>query len=192
MEGANRIIQLENNLRELITRWERYFGGDLKLPPLREKEILSRRLRLLSEHGPQRSADRFRLDQLQHRFMTYAMNWERMLREREEGIRRFVPGRKPTKEPVAVGEKQNPANTLPGRSVDESGAEALFVRWKEAKEKIGEEVRVDQKTFGTQIDDQRRQLEEKIGRPVEFDVKVEDGKVKLTARRIDRANSEEK
>ena len=85
MDLSSTIYSLEGDLRELITRWDRFFSGDLKTPPTREKEILGGRLRALSEDsGGAQSGDRFRLDQLQHRFMSYAMNWQRLLRDRSQ------------------------------------------------------------------------------------------------------------
>ena len=191
MEPTTRITQLERDLRELIKRWDRFFSGELPVPPIREKNVLNRRLRQLGEGGFRRSADQFRIDQLQHRFMSYATNWERMLREREEGVRRYIPGRGSARSipppPAASGR----TNAQASPSVNEDELQGLFGRWKEAKEGLGQKVGVDASAFEAQIETQRRQLEKKFGQPVKFEVKVESGRVKLTARRVGRPDGEE-
>lgn len=82
MDMTGRVEQLERELRDLILQWERFFSGDRKEPPQKEREALNRRLRLLAEHGSGSRAVQFRFEQLQHRFATYNALWERQLRER--------------------------------------------------------------------------------------------------------------
>ena len=193
MDLSSTIPGLEGDLRTLITRWDRFFAGELRVPPNREKEILGRRLRALSEKSSgEPSGDRFRLDQLQHRFMTYAVNWERLLREREEGVRRFIPGKK--KEagvPVSPGPQSPAPNARPVASVDLDDTGDLFDRWCSVKAGIGQDVKIDRQAFEAQIDRQRRDIEARMGSKVEFEVTVADGKVKVTARRTDKKDEEE-
>jgi hypothetical protein len=89
MSLTDQIAQLDKDLRDLIVSWERFFAGDLRVPPHNDHSRFSNRLRALSGKPNRRRADQFRLEQLQHRFTSYAANWERMLREREEGRGRF-------------------------------------------------------------------------------------------------------
>lgn len=179
MEIGDQVAILERALKDLITKWERYFAGDLRVPPVDDRERLTRRLRHLSEHPPQRRADQFRAEQLQHRFMSYAMNWERLLREREEGRGRSVVALRGQR-PLAV---EAPPDATPPSSVDRQDAPSLFDRFVAAKESLGQGVRVDRPAFEAQLATQKAQLEERLGHPVQFDVRVEDGKVKLAARR---------
>lgn len=129
------------------------------------------------------STDRFRLEQLQHRVMSYMMNWERMLREREEGVNRWVPGRSAAH--GAAPQKSPPlkANGETAAPVDSSGGESLFDRWRAAKSDLGQKVTVDREVFEARIEAQRRDLEGRMGTSVVFEVKVADGQVKVTARR---------
>ena len=193
MDFSSRIISLEGDLRTLITRWDRFFGGDLRMPPVREKEILGRRLRKLTETSSSaHSGDRFRLSQLQHRFMSYSMNWERLLREREEGVRRFVPGQKTGgRTPVAARPGTTSGNDELPMSVDLGDGEDLFDRWCAVKGEVGQEIKIGRQAFENQIDRQRLEIEKKMGSRVAFDVSVVDGKVKLTARRTGRKNHKE-
>jgi hypothetical protein len=167
------LTMLERALRDLITKWERFFAGDLRVPPHADRERLARRLRLLAERPSKRSEERFRAEQLQHRFMTYAQNWERMLREREEG--RAYGGR---------GLQTPGPDATTSASVEHSGRSTpLYERYVEARRALGEDVTVDRSAFEAQLASQRARLEQKLGHGVEFDVRVEGGKVKLAARR---------
>ena len=193
MDLSSKITGLEGNLRTLITRWDRFFAGDLKVPPTREKEILGKRLRALAEDsGGAHAGDRFRLDQLQHRFMSYGTNWERLLREREEGIRRFIPGKREGRGvSVSPPPQELTTNARPVASVDQVDAGGLFENWCAAKAEIGQDVKIGRQAFEDQIDRQRQDIETRMGSKVVFEVTVADGKVKLTARRTSNADDEE-
>lgn len=175
---GGRITQMENELRLLIRNWDRYFSGDIRVPPLKEKSALAAKLRQMSDHPPRRSVDRFRAEQLQHRLMSYSANWERMLREREEGIQRGRPLRAVVASPVLP---EATPNAGAPKAVDK--AEDLYSRWMGAKSSVGEDSKMTRDAFEEKLRGQRRQLEEKFGCAVSFDVKVDGKKVKLTARK---------
>ena len=175
MDGAE-ILMLEKALKDLIHRWERYFAGDLRVPPQIERDRLARRLRMMTEKPTRRSAERFRVEQLQHRFMTYAQNWERMLREREEGRGRSAALLRAQREASST-------DAPPSPSVHPQDEASLYDRFVEARQALGQEVHVQREAFESQLRAQREGLEQKLGHGVQFDVKVEDGKVKLAARR---------
>jgi 5-methylcytosine-specific restriction endonuclease McrA len=178
---AESITLVEQALRDLIRDWERYFAGDLRVPPHAKHERISGRLRSLSQQPPQRRADQLRLEQLQHRFMSYTMNWERMLREREEGRGRFAAGGRAQAAPSHAQ-----ANDSPASSVDVGDSGSLYERYVAAKREHGEDVQLDRRAFDAQIATERRKLEGRLGQKVRFDVLIEDGKVKLAARKVRR------
>jgi hypothetical protein len=183
MRVGDQITVLEGSLKELIRLWERFFAGDVKVPPQSQREQLQRRLRQLSDGAHIiRSADRFRLEQLQHRFMTYAMNWERMLREREEGRGRSMAVIRAT---ARAGQPSPPpaTNGRAAAAVHSGGGDDLFERYRSAKEDLGQKSGLDRVAFEKQISSQRSTLEAKLGREVSFDVKVADGKVKLVVKK---------
>ena len=185
MNVSEQIVLVENALRDLIRDWERFFAGDLKVPPEAKQERLERRLRMLSGASVQRRADQFRIENLQHRFMTYAANWTRMLREREEGRGRFA-----TSGPTP-GRAQPATNGDSASSVSTPESPALYDRYVVAKRERGLEVSVSRKDFEAQIASQRKKLEERLGQAVRFEVHVADGKVKLAARRVASASRED-
>jgi predicted DNA-binding protein (UPF0251 family) len=123
-----------------------------------------------------RRAEQFRIEQLQHRFMTYSQNWERMLREREEGR---------TVQPHTDSELRRPpaANTAAAGSVDKAEESALFDRYQSAKAERGLDVGVDRETFDKQIAEQRKKIEKRLGREVRFDLQIEGDKVRVVAKK---------
>jgi len=176
MELIEQITILERALQEHIRKWEKYFSGVDRVPPQEEKEHINRRIRRLAEQTVNRRAEQFRIEQLQHRFMTYSQNWERMLREREEG--RAV-------QPHTDHELRRPAATNTGStgSVDTPDDAALFDRYRSAKAERGLDVGVDRATFDQQIAEQRKKIEERLGRKVRFDLQIEGDKVRVVAKK---------
>lgn len=187
MNLAEQLAIVDHALQGLIRDWERFFAGDLRVPPHDDRDRLARRLRLLAESSAGSRADRYRLEQIQHRFMTYSQNWERMLREREEGR---IRGGAPVRHPTAESPAPRP-NVRQRSAVDDQGDGSLYDRWAAAKRSQGLEVGVDRATFEHQLAEQRTKIEAKLGNEVRFDVLIDDGKVRLAARaKKARANRE--
>jgi hypothetical protein len=173
--------QVEPWIDELARKWERYFARDPKvpLPPERESSALERRLRELSRGDPPTAAERFRLEQLLHRFSLYNTLWRRQLRDREEareGLRR-----------AALSTQVNAEAPASVPLVDEY--EGLFRRYRAELQKAGRALNVDAGRFREALEAQRQQLEAK-GAVVEgFDVVSSNGQVKVLAR-VRRGRSE--
>ena len=180
MDLEQKIQMLERDLREQVKNWERFFSGGLRVPPEVERTRFAQRLRNLAEQTFQRRADQFRVEQLQHRFMSYSQNWERMLREREEG--RLPTGGGAASQPTHphIEETNGPTVT----SVDRAGRGSLYDRYVSAKRQLGLDVRMGRLEFEKQLEERREQLQKDLGRQVQFEVRVEDGKVKLAARKV--------
>jgi len=185
----DQIQTVERALREHITRWERFFAGDLRVPPVDDRDRIARRLRWLSEQSTTRFEDRFRITNLQHRFQAHAQNWERMLREREEGRGRFASPASQSAAPPPPPEPPGPDAGPPGPVHPEEPAD-LFDRYAAAKRSLGQEVAIDRTAFESQIEKQREVLAGRLGSDVRFDVVVEGAKVKLAARRRGPATKE--
>lgn len=179
MDLIEQIVILERALQEHIKDWERFFSGLLKVPPQNDRDRFTRRLRHLSNQTINRRAERFRLEQLQHRFMTYSQNWERLLRDREEGR-----GTHAQAEASGVHRTPLPANEGASVSVEKTAGDVLFDRYLAAKQELGLDVRVNREGFEEQIAVQRQKIEERLGRKVRFEVQVEDGRVRVVARKI--------
>jgi len=179
------VARLERELAELILEWERFFSGDRRTPPAIERDRLRRRIRDAAEARGVRGALAFRLEQLQHRFATYAALWERLLREREEGRRAGIVRRVET--PVAGRPAPPPPANASGTAAVPGGEADLYERWRRAKERLGDRVALGRDEFEARLEAERVRLREQLGGEVEFDVIVRDGKVRLAARRGRRA-----
>jgi len=185
MDLEQKIQMLERDLRELVKNWERFFSGGLRVPPEIERTKFAQRLRSLAEQTFHHRRDQFRVEQLQHRFMSYSQNWERMLREREEGRMPHAEGIGSHQTRPLIEQTHSPTVT----SVDSSGRGSLYDRYVSAKRQLGLDVRMGRAQFEKQLASQREQLQEKLGRQVQFEVRVEDGKVKLAARKVRKRES---
>lgn len=176
MELTEQISILERALQEHIRKWDRFFNGGEKVAPQVERDRIARRIRFLSEQTVNRRAEQFRIEQLQHRFTTYSTNWERMLRAREEGRTPSGHTNPTLRAPEAANEK-TPA------AVNAGEEKSLYDRYCTAKADRGLDVNVTRETFDQQIALQREKIEGRLGREVRFDVQVEDGKVRVVARK---------
>lgn len=183
----DQIVTVERALREHITRWERFFAGDLRVPPVDDRERIARRLRWLGEQSTTRFEDRFQITNLQHRFQAHAQNWERLLREREEGRGRFAASPAQTAAPPPAPAEPDAA---PPGPVHRDEPADLFDRYAAAKRSLGQQVAVERAVFESQVERQREALAGRLGSDVRFDVVVEGDKVKLAARRRGTATKE--
>lgn len=155
---------------------QRFFVGDLKIPPETLKDNIAndlRRLRPLASKGG--TAGSYRLSSLEARFNSQVDLYERRMREQEEGARRTaeVPAEAdPTRDGVRVGRggADNAVETL---------YKSLYMRDGKPSPKM------DLEKFRSYIHQQTRSIQEKTGASgVSFRIAVEDGKKKLKARPI--------
>ena len=157
MSTPDLVAQLERWLAELARKWDRYFVGDrqVPVPPERERAALERRLQELSRGEGRTASEKFRMEQLLHRFATYNQLWQRMLRDREEA-----------------------------RVVPEGGGEyqGVFARYVDALKTAGQGAPVEFDGFRHALERQRQQIESR-GAVVEgFEVVEEAGSVRVRAR----------
>ena len=173
MSTPDLVGQLERWLVELARKWERFFAGDrqVPLPPERERAALERRLQELSRGEGRTASEKFRMEQLLHRFSTYNQLWQRLLRDREEAR-------------VKAGISRRALNETPAPSVPDGGEEyqAVFSSYVGALNKIGKTAPVGLDRFEQALKDQRRQLESRGAIVEGFEVVEEDGGVRVRAR----------
>jgi len=78
---------LERGITALRIEYERFFGGELKRPPLVPRRAIEENLRRLGNAEIDKAAERYRLQTVQSRYNAYAELWEKRMRAREEGQR---------------------------------------------------------------------------------------------------------
>ena len=77
--------KLEEDIRKLKTKYDSFFTGIMKVPPMHERRMLEVYLHELSKLKIRDNGRRFRLTQLLSRYNQYRELWGRKMREREEG-----------------------------------------------------------------------------------------------------------
>jgi len=77
--------KLEEDIRKLKTKYDSFFSGIIKVPPMHERRMLEVYLHELSKLKIRDNGRRFRLTQLLTRYNQFRELWGRKMREREEG-----------------------------------------------------------------------------------------------------------
>ncbi len=87
--------ELDRGITALRVEYERFFGGDVRRPPVPGRRNLEETLRRLGNAEMEKAAERFRLQTLQSRYSAFAELWDKRMQAREEGrtgpIRRLAP-----------------------------------------------------------------------------------------------------
>ena len=171
MAAPDPVEELERSLGELARQWERFFAGDrqVSIPPERQLAALDRRLREVSRSEPPTASEKFRMDQLLHRFAALSQLWQRQLRQREE---------------ASAAAAQRVLNARSPQPVSEMGEEyrTVFAQYLEALERTGHGVAVEYARFRDTLEQQRRQLEGRGATVEDFEVVTEGGRVRVRAR----------
>ncbi len=152
---------------------QRFFAGDLKLPPEELQEKISADLRRLRSASRKGAAANFRLGSLEAQFQSHLDLFGRRLRERERG----------ETYPAAAAEKAALPDPMRGVVLGPEGSsaavEALYKGLHQRNPKM------DLERFRTYIRHQAEVIRAKTGcREIQFRIAVQDGKVKLKARPV--------
>ncbi len=189
------IAQLERQIRELKTLYEKYFAGLEKREPLRLREEVARLIRNYSGTTLTNTGHAFKLNQLTASFSSLNAYWTRVSQQIEEGTYAR------DKFKLKLKERQRGATPAAKPGVDETTAGGGAVRFKEGVEPGGKEIerlytqllaakkQAGEPTAGLKpevlaatIKQQLPQIARRFGaQAVEFRVVVEGGKAKLKA-----------
>ena len=178
---------LDKSIATLKLDYERFFSGDLKVPPLPVRKSVEQVLRRVGNVSLDRAEERFRLQALQSRFTALSELWEKRLLAREEGRSRVGPA-------VRVRPVERPAAAPPGdaraaASVKGSGRgdlRSLFDRYCAARAALGEDAsRLRYDRFEELVKRQAAEIRKATGATrLAFDVQTRDGKVRLVGRSL--------
>lgn len=165
--------RIEATIREIDQNYEKYFAGVERRPPEKLREDLGLELRRMANRYIPQTDLRYRYQMLATRFHSYCGNWERLMRQIEEG--KFV----------RKLERLRGGNAGPGPSRKEESTPPV----QSEAERISAEIAAisgkapDRQKIATFLAEQRVQLSSRFaGRDIEFLVLCEDGKPKLKAR----------
>ena len=173
---------LSRDIQQLRIDFERFFAGDLHVPPEDLRTRIQTRIRGLRSNSGLSAVESFRLGDLEARLNSYSELFNRRLRDREEGRLRQASRATPPPE----SHFDPTAGIVVSRQPDEAAVTALFQGLVSAPG--GQSV--DLETFKTYLSRQAAAIREKTGcEEVQFRVTTEDGKVKLKARPLSSART---
>ena len=170
-----------NRLTRAIERFrvdiQRFFGGDLNIPPEDLKETIAgdlRRLRALASRGG--TAGMFRLSSLEAKFNSQADLFNRRIREMETGAKRRAVVAAQEPDPLAEGVLMGPGAR---DNAVETLYKGLYLRGSHRNPSM------DLEKFRSYIQKQTDTIRQKTGaQGVQFRIAVEDGKMKLKAKPV--------
>ncbi len=179
----NEIAVLERGLRALHVEYERFYIGELKVPPVDTRRRIEDLLKLMAGVNVERAAERFRLQNVQNRFQSMTELWEKRLLAREEG-RPGVgrPLRRPRAAAAESGSDAEVSTSVTRR--ERKSLMPLFERFCEARRALGEDVsRLRYERFEELLRRQAAEIRKATGsRRLVFEVQTVNGRVRLIGR----------
>jgi hypothetical protein len=188
--------KLEEDIRKIKNKYDQFFSGIQKLPPLHERRLLEVYIHELGKQKMRDNTRRFRYGQLLTRYNQLRELWGRKMREREEGPidfrRRAAALREPAPPmppPVAPAPRVTSAKADPYVTVTPSSngeeIQRLFGDIEKEQLKLGRLPNITIEQLKTMVQKQSDLVRAKYHvAAVAFRVDVVDGKVKLKAKPI--------
>jgi hypothetical protein len=209
---AEALDELEEGIEALKVKYERYFNGVDRVPPVREREAIERAVREFLRAPPGTTSLRFRFTHLKQRLATYQHYWNRILTQIENGAHARIPAHArrslragpssaaapepPPADAPADAEPPTAAAAAPARparppppppslppGLSAGETRRLYQAYIAAKRAVGESV--DGVTYGSLVAKLARELPRLRQRhegEIQFEVATVDGKVRLRAR----------
>ena len=178
---------LEQSLASLKVDYERFFSGELKVPPVSARKKVEQILRRIGNVTVEKAAERFHLQAVQGRFIAFSELWEKRLIAREEGrgpVRPSALGR-PAEQP-APPPRADAGTSGSVKGFGRGDIRSLFERYCAARARTGEDVsRLRFDRFEELVKKQAAEIRSTTGASrLAFDVQVRDGKVRLVGRAL--------
>lgn len=188
MPLSDDLDRLNSSIRQLQVKWDMYFSGVEKLPPVQAQAQVEKLIRQYAFSEIPNNTERFRYQTLTARYNTFNELWQKRLRAREEGKAFGVHGLKadavpPAAPPGSAGAPRPSGEYRVGdMNRDDGAVRALYEQFVEARQRTGE---------GSPAYDSFREL---IGRQtakilggkgdaaVQFRLDTKDGRVALKAK----------
>ena len=187
--------KLEEDIRKLKNKYDQFFSGIQKLPPMHERRLIEVYIYELGKLKMRDNTRRFRYSQLLTRYNQLRELWGRRMREREEGPIDFRRRSAALAEPLPPPRSSEPAPRVTSAKPDPyvtvapgSNGEAirqLFGEIEREHLKLGRLPNITIEQLKTMVQKQSDLVREKYHvAAVAFRVDVVDGKVKLKAKPI--------
>jgi hypothetical protein len=194
--------RLEILLRQLQAKWEMFFSGGERKPPLELQGQADAIVRRYANTEIRNNGERFRFQSLTARYATFNELWQKRLRAREEG-RVFgmhglraeqPPAAAPLASPAGAAASPSPPAASSGAAAagefrvaepqrDEAAIHALYERYVAQRRNAGDGTAPGFDAFRQLVSQQVARIRsEKGGKAVDFRLETKDGKVSLKAR----------
>jgi hypothetical protein len=178
---------LDKSIASLKLDYERFFSGDLKVPPLPARRSVEQVLRRVGNVSLDKAEERFRLQALQGRFTALSELWEKRLVAKEEGRGRIRPQIRvrPVERPApAPSSDAGAAASVKG--LGRGDLRSLFDRYCAARAALGEDAsRLRYDRFEELVKKQAAEIRRATGATrLAFDVQTREGKVRLVGRSL--------
>jgi hypothetical protein len=184
--------KLEEDIRKLKNKYDQFFAGIQKFPPMHERRLVEVYIYELGKQKMRENARRFRYSQLLTRYNQLRELWGRKMREREEGPLDFrrrsallnEPIAPPPAPPRVTSAKLDPyVRVAPGTNGEE--VKRLYGDIEKEHLKLGRLPTITIEQLKSMIQKQSDLVRQKYHVDVvAFRVDVVDGKVKLKAKPI--------
>jgi hypothetical protein len=186
---------LERSLVSLKVDYERFFAGDLRVPPMPTRRRVEGVLKRVGNAPVERAAEIYRLQTLQGRYTAMAELWDRRLAAKEEGRGLFhakkpipaptpPPARSPLREHRPRSVSSDGEGTASVKAIGRGDLKSLFDRFCAARTAVGEDVsRLRFERFEELVKKQAAEIRRATGATrLAFEVQTREGKVKLVGR----------
>jgi hypothetical protein len=175
--AAEREIQkLTQAIQKFQIDGQRFFAGDLPMPPDELRERIQADLRRLRSANIKGAAFNFRLGSLEARFNSHVELFGRRLRGREQAGRKASAEERKALDPVS--------GVVIGNQADQESAKALYNGLYSA---TGSQPKMDLDRFRDYLDRQSAAIRQKTGcDEIQFRIATDGGKMKLKAKPIRR------
>jgi hypothetical protein len=185
--------RFEEDIRKLKNKYDQFFSGFQKMPPMTERRNLEVHIHEMSKEKIRDSGRRFRFNTLVSRYNQYREMWARRMREREEGPLDFKrrqaamneetppPAERAAAKRVTSSEADPYVRVAPGTNGE--GVQKLYEQIQSENRKLGKDSNVTFDQLAAMVEKQTQMVRERYNvNTVAFRVETVDGKVKLKAK----------
>jgi len=187
--------KLEEDIRKLKNKYDQFFTGITKLPPIQDRRNIEVYIHELSKQKMRDNTRRFRFNTLLTRYNQFREMWARKMREREEGPMDFrrrqaamtsepaaPPPPPPPDAPRVTSAKADPYVKVAPESNGDA-VRKLYAEIEREHLKMGKLPPITMEQLGQMVQKQSEVVRSKYHvNSVAFRVETVDGKVKLKAK----------
>ena len=185
--------KLEEDIRKLKNKYDQFFTGITKLPPIQDRRNIEVYIYELGKQKMRDNTRRFRFNTLLTRYNQFREMWSRKMREREEGPMEFkrrqaamTASVAPPPPPPAEARVTSPRAEPYVKVAPQSNGDAVRKLYDEIERehlKLGKLPPITIEQLGQMVQKQSDAVRSKYKvNNVAFRVETEDGKVKLKAK----------